>query len=270
MSVVTTASSSTRVSMEPAYCDSTLCQDPEVISLSPQPERTKEMEMITNGTEPQDHSQSTASLSDLEQALLGLLSIRPMTGYEIGTHYARALSPWWETPRTQVYPKLRELERRGFVQKETVVQEGRPNKQVYSIAPVGSRALMTRLGEPIPGTEMRHHMMMRLFLGNLLTPQTMRQLLHDYRDRMTERARQLREAREKFTPSLDGPHRTSVFFELLSLDHLIALTELEISGTTRVLEALAQTPRRTRQKPTGSESPLLDALRDGVTPTNGR
>ncbi|MCP2281048.1 PadR family transcriptional regulator [Nocardia amikacinitolerans] len=217
--------------------------------------------MITNGAHSQDHSQPAATLSDLELALLGLLSIRPMTGYEIGTHYARALSPWWETPRTQVYPKLRELERRGFVQKETVIQDGRPNKQVYSIAPTGSNALLLRLGAPIPGTDMRHHMMMRLFLGNLLPPQSVRKLLADYRSRMLDRARHLREARQKFTPSLDGPHRSSVFFELLSLDHLIALTELEVTGTTRVLEALAQAPLRTRYKSASSESPLLDALR---------
>ena len=54
-------------------------------------------------------------LSELEVALLALLSIRPMTGYEILRHHARALEPWWETPRTQIYPKLRELQRRGLI-----------------------------------------------------------------------------------------------------------------------------------------------------------
>ena len=38
-------------------------------------------------------------LSELEVALLALLSIRPMTGYEILRHHARALEPWWEAPR---------------------------------------------------------------------------------------------------------------------------------------------------------------------------
>ncbi|MEV6059985.1 PadR family transcriptional regulator [Nocardia asteroides] len=222
--------------------------------------------MSMSSAEPQDDSPLAVPLSDLELALLGLLSIRPMTGYEIGTHYARALALWWETPRTQVYPKLRELERRGFVQKETVVQDGRPNKQVYSIAPGGSAALMVRLREPPADPDMRHHMMMRLFLGDLLPPEALRDLLEDYHRRMTDRARQLRAARERFTPSLAGPHRRSVFFELLSLDHLIALTELEASSTTRALEALAQAPRRTRHKAPGSQSPFLDALRDGIAP----
>ena len=52
-----------------------------------------------------DSDGASAVLSELEVALLALLSIRPMTGYEILRHHARALEPWWETPRTQGYPE---------------------------------------------------------------------------------------------------------------------------------------------------------------------
>ena len=90
-----------------------------------------------------------AGLSELEVALLALLSIRPMTGYEILRHHARALEPWWETPRTQIYPKLRELQRRGLIEHEYVVQESKPNKRLYSIGPAGSEALASWLGSTI-------------------------------------------------------------------------------------------------------------------------
>ncbi|WP_433678241.1 PadR family transcriptional regulator [Nocardia sp. CA-119907] len=215
---------------------------------------------MTNGAEPHE---PLPQLSDLEVALLGLLSVRPMTGYEIGRHYARALSPWWETPRTQVYPKLRELERRGLIEKETVIQDGKPNKQVYSIAPEGTSALTANLSEPIRGADMKHHMMMRLFLGNLLPADTMRQLLEDYRAHMTDRADALREVRAKFSASLSGPHQRSVFFELLSLEHLIAIADLEVSGTEKVLEALEHAPRP-GSGPGDAASPLLDAVRDSA------
>ena len=41
-----------------------------------------------------DRDNPVAGLSELEVALLALLSIRPMTGYEILRHHARALEPW--------------------------------------------------------------------------------------------------------------------------------------------------------------------------------
>jgi DNA-binding PadR family transcriptional regulator len=85
-----------------------------------------------------DSDNPVAGLSELEVALLALLSIRPMTGYEILRHHARALEPWWETPRTQIYPKLRELQRRGLIEHEYVVQESKPNKR------------STRSGQPAP------------------------------------------------------------------------------------------------------------------------
>ncbi len=80
--------------------------------------------------------------------MLALLSIRPMTGYEILRHHARALEPWWETPRTQIYPKLRELQRRGLIEHEYVVQESKPNKRLYSIGPAGSEPWPAGWAEP--------------------------------------------------------------------------------------------------------------------------
>ena len=185
-----------------------------------------------------DSNSPVAGLSELEVALLALLSIRPMTGYEILRHHARALEPWWETPRTQIYPKLRELQRRGLIEHEYVVQESKPNKRLYSIGPSGSKALARWLGSTVDVPEMRHHMMMRLFLGNLLPIEETSRLLADYRDRMAARAESFRQAKERFSRSLSGPYRASVFVELLSLDHLIAMTDLEVTGTDKALAAL--------------------------------
>jgi DNA-binding PadR family transcriptional regulator len=213
------------------------------------------------GDTDSDVELSDVELSDVEVALLGLLGIRPMTGYEIHRHHARALAPWWQTPRTQIYPKLRELEKRGLIQHEYVVQQGKPNKRVYSLGPNGADALSRWLQRSIGWPEMRHHMMMRLFFGNVLPVSTMRSLLTDYRDRMVTRAESLRKARERFAGSLTGPYRTSVFFELLSLDHLIAITDLEVSGTDKALAAL-ETISRARRANCYPVDTLLDAIRE--------
>src|SRR5579859_2710189 len=84
------------------------------------PDRMKEQ---PGPRQPPQAGALARGLSDIEVALLGLLSIRPMTGYEIRHSYARGLAPWWETPRTQIYPKLRELKQRGLVRDELVRSE---------------------------------------------------------------------------------------------------------------------------------------------------
>ena len=209
-----------------------------------------------------DSDSPGAGLSELEVALLALLSIRPMTGYEILRHHARALEPWWETPRTQIYPKLRELQRCGLIEHEYVVQESKPNKRLYSIGPAGSEALASWLASTINVPEMRHHMMMRLFLGNLLPIEETSRLLIGYRDRMAARAESFRQAKERFSRSLNGPYRASVFFELLSLDHLIAMTDLEVTGTDKALAALRRFGSDGALASAEQASGLLDAIRD--------
>lgn len=220
---------------------------------------------VTNAAQEDAGQGPGEELSDLEVALLGLLSVRSMTGYEIGRHYARALAPWWETPRTQIYPKLRELRSRGLIDEERVVQDGKPNKRVYSIGPAGRAELTNWLAGPIRRTDMKHHMMMRLFLGNQLPTDTMRTLLEDYRVEMLERAEALRNARAKFSKSLSGPYGNSVFFELLSLDHLIALADLEVSGTEKALKAIEGGPPARSAENNQHLGQLLEMYRDQST-----
>ena len=224
---------------------------------------SSDIQSPANGLAPAAEPPAGAlQLSELEVALLALLSIRPMTGYEILRHHARALEPWWETPRTQIYPKLRELQRRGLIEHEYVVQESKPNKRLYSIGPAGSEALASWLGSSINVPEMRHHMMMRLFLGNLLPIEETSRLLIGYRDRMAARAESYRQAKERFSRSLSGPYRASVFFELLSLDHLIAMTDLEVTGTDKALAALRRFGSDGALASAKQASELLDAIRD--------
>jgi len=201
-------------------------------------------------------------LSDIEVALLGLLSIRPMTGYEIRQSYARGLAPWWEMPRTQIYPKLRELKRRGLLRDELVVQQGKPNKRVYTIERAGSQALKAWLRREISWPGMKHHMMMRLFFGNQLPLPTFRQLLTDYSERMASWADSLRAAHTRFSASLTGPYRTSVFYELLSLEHLIKMTELETSSTKAILTELGRADRAFTMQNGDQASQLLEAIRE--------
>jgi PadR family transcriptional regulator AphA len=218
--------------------------------------------MVTEETEPDADGEKGPALSDLDIALLGLLSVRPTSGYDIRQHYARALAPWWETPRTQIYPRLRDLQKRGLIDHEYVVQQDRPNKRLFSITPAGRQALTDRLSARLAWPDMRHHMMMRLFFGNLLPVPVMRKQLLDYRDRMDEWTSNLRAARNRFAESLGGPYGESVFFELLSLEHLIAMAELERKGADAALAAIEKGVDILADAEGADPSRLLEVIRE--------
>jgi hypothetical protein len=143
-----------------------------------------------------------------------------------------------------------------------VVQDGKPNKRVYTIEPAGTDALMSWLRRDISWPDMKHQMMMRLFFGNQLPLPVFRQLLTGYCERMTTLVDSLRAAHTRFSAALTGPYRASVFFELLSLEHLIKMAELEVSGTEAILTALARADGAFTMQNGDQASQLLDAIRE--------
>ena len=133
---------------------------------------------------------------------------------------------------------------------------------MYSPTDAGRDLLQDWLKGTIPWPELRHHMMMRLFLGHLLPEDDLRALLTDYRDRTADWSARLSEIEVKFAKSLSGPYRDAVFFELLSLRNLIALAEFEVSAADRARKALDQA--RDTAHPGNGElaGRLLDIIRE--------
>jgi DNA-binding PadR family transcriptional regulator len=201
-------------------------------------------------------------LSEVEVALLGLVSIRPMYGYEIKHHFDRALAPFWNVPRTQIYPKLRDLDAQGLVVSRHVQQEAKPNRRVYEITDEGRERLRQWLRGPIAWPDMKHSMMAKVFLGHMLPPEETLKLLCDYRDRTRAYRDQLWEIHAKFEPSLKGKYRTSAFFQLVSLEHLIALAELELSGAERLIDAIGDAKTTLKRRDHDGSDELINIIRE--------
>lgn len=214
-------------------------------------------------------SVEASRLSEVEVALLGLVSIRPMYGYEIGHHFDRALAPFWNVPRTQIYPKLRELDQRGLVSSRHVPQEAKPNRRVYEITDEGRERLRDWLQEPMGWPDLKHPMMAKVFLGNLLPPEEILKLLKDYRDRAKQWHDQLWEIHAKFEPSLKGRYGTSAFFQLVSLEHLIDMAELELSGAERMIASIDEAKHTLKRRNGEGSDELINIIREHLTGSLG-
>ncbi|HET7839537.1 MAG TPA: PadR family transcriptional regulator [Rectinemataceae bacterium] len=77
----------------------------------------------------------------IKYAILGFLSWRPFTGYELKKQFADSLSFHWSGNNNQIYGALIQLHKEGAVTIEVQPQEKYPTRKVYAITELGRQWL---------------------------------------------------------------------------------------------------------------------------------
>lgn|GEM_PF-248292 len=104
-----------------------------------------------------------------ERMILGFLMSGPKTGYRLRT-IARRMALFYNVTLNKIYPVLRRLEREGFVSKEVILQQGRPNQHLYSLTAEGRKHFLKLLTcTPVP-FDYSFDFLTRVFFFRFLTP----------------------------------------------------------------------------------------------------
>jgi DNA-binding PadR family transcriptional regulator len=76
----------------------------------------------------------------LRTALLALLTVEPMTGYDLYKHFESSVGYVWHAPDSQIYPELRKMEKDGLLQGREVPWGQRGRKTEYHVTEAGIAA----------------------------------------------------------------------------------------------------------------------------------
>lgn len=99
----------------------------------------------------------------LKHGILGLINYREMTGYEIMETFRDSLNFFWKAQTSQIYRELQTLEKKKWVSKTFVPQQGKPDKNVYSITEEGRCELLRWLSNDDLGINSRTPILMKVF-----------------------------------------------------------------------------------------------------------
>jgi PadR family transcriptional regulator AphA len=77
----------------------------------------------------------------LEYAILGFLNYAPMTGYDLKKMFDDSVRHFWYADQSQIYRTLNRLNEKGWVSRDIIEQETRPDRKEYSITDSGREAL---------------------------------------------------------------------------------------------------------------------------------
>jgi DNA-binding PadR family transcriptional regulator len=141
--------------------------------------------------------------SSSREVLLGLLSVEPMSGYDLGQSIRASIGFFWNESYGQIYPNLKKLAAAGLVTAKTEKQKGKPDRQVYSITPRGRQHLERWLAvEPQPEIP-RNELLLKLFFGVQAGPET----VIGYVERMAKREKtyleKFRQVEREMMPQMD-------------------------------------------------------------------
>jgi PadR family transcriptional regulator AphA len=98
-------------------------------------------------------------------AVLGILSLGPMSGYDIKKVFQTIASNFWNESYGQIYPMLKRLTAEGLATKSVERQSGKPDRHVYSLTEKGREKLQTWLLNPVELEIGRHEILLKLFFG---------------------------------------------------------------------------------------------------------
>jgi len=116
----------------------------------------------------------------IEYAILGLLSWRPLAGYDIKKMFAGSAAFYWSGNNNQIYTALVKLHENGLVTREIEIQEDSPSRKIYSITAKGQTELKNWLrSEPEP-PELKNTFLVQLAWADQLGSEELDMLLEKY------------------------------------------------------------------------------------------
>jgi PadR family transcriptional regulator AphA len=122
-----------------------------------------------------------------EYAVLGMLSLRPMSGYDIRKAVQQGVQYFWSESYGQIYPALKRLEAQKLVERLRGAQNGRAGRQVFALTRTGRQELQAWIAREPQIQPIRNELLLKLFFGRLAP-----------RESCEEHVRQFRRGQEDF------------------------------------------------------------------------
>jgi DNA-binding PadR family transcriptional regulator len=114
-------------------------------------------------------------------AVLGMLSLAPVSGYELTQNVDRTIAHFWTISKSQVYSELQRLEGLGLVVGTDVTQERLPDKRIFELTHDGGRVLDAWLADPKhERSRLRSGPLLKLFFSHRLDREHFDELLDRY------------------------------------------------------------------------------------------
>ena len=181
----------------------------------------------------------------MENLILGLLLLSPMTGYELQQFIKKNLALICSHSAGSVQAALSKLEKDGKVTASETAA-GKRRKKTFFITDAGHSAFSHWVSQPMQADRVKNMELARMFFLGLASPHSRTAAIRDYIRQMEETGALLRAIRERFrqvreAPLPPGQDWDTIFrFQGYTIEYGIAAAEFERDWYCRLLRELEE------------------------------
>lgn len=177
---------------------------------------------------------------DIKSILLGFLSRQPLTGYELKKRFSISFSFFSGASYGSIYPALKKMTREGLVTQQIAIQDGAPNRKVYSITAAGKKAFLEALAAPFHWEMPKNAFLTRLFFFAHLSLEERKEAVRSHLEFLEEAHRQLKLSRSEIEARANFYQLQCYYFGLRFYKDIVR-------NVAQVLHALESQPDEGKQ-----------------------
>ena len=132
--------------------------------------------------------------SKTRYSILVMLSIKPMSGYDMKQFTKEVISNFWSESYGQIYTNLKMLIEEGLAIAREVEEGKKPYKTVYEITSQGSQVLGEWLCEPVSTQVPRDELSLKFFVGPFIPLEVSLQHILTHREQQEQQLDKLKNA----------------------------------------------------------------------------
>jgi DNA-binding PadR family transcriptional regulator len=170
-----------------------------------------------------------ARTSQTELAVLGGLSVEPMTGYRLRAAITDTLGHFWHESFGQIYPTLNALGAAGLVERQETTGGA------FHITAAGESRLRDLLAQPFSLPKPRDPLLLRLFFARHVAPELTRERLVQAMDAAVSRSEEFARVRAEIESQANAPDAVYWLITLSAGEHA---ARARIAWAREALESL--------------------------------
>jgi len=113
----------------------------------------------------------------LRYALLAILRVGPLSGYDLQKQFSQSVGHVWHAPDSQIYPELRKMQADGLIEGEEQVRGQRGMRRLYHVTEAGDHAYKEWMATPLDYQRVRDPAHLRAAYLENTTPEAARDFL---------------------------------------------------------------------------------------------